>query len=118
MVGVLIGVGLVFWGWSRLSTARESAEWPTVEGVVRSAHVEETGGGRKAKWSPIIRYEYRVEGRLYSSDHLSWAIEKYDTRREAEEIVALFAPDTDITAYYNPADPSESVVLPDPESST
>ena len=112
--GILMAlVGLVcLWGaryWVHLR-GRVGA-WPVVRGRVTARKaIQPTDRGRTSvpafRWSPEVRFSYRVGGASYVGDKIwlpwSWT----NTRRKAEGFLATIPDDVDVR--YDPADPKTS----------
>ena len=92
--------------------------WPTAEGLVTSSNVkvETKTSGRRIKrkttyYEPVITYEYKVDGKQYQGDRVSFSPFKTTDRNEAYEFSHDFITNPEINVRYDPAKPSESVLL-------
>lgn len=110
---LLIGAGLTYWGWNILQTAKASASWPTVEGVVTSSevsHSTDSDGGDS--YSPEVTYRYQVGDVFYENNTIKFGENAYSSRRKAENIAATYPAGRDVTVYYDPDQPDRSVLEP------
>lgn len=82
--------------------------WPSADGTVISgevAIVHSTKGASK----PIIRYSYSVDGKEYESDRYSSTVAR-GSSFWAKEVVDQHPAGSAIKVYYNPENPSKSVL--------
>jgi hypothetical protein len=121
--GLLIagGTALVLFGGFFLKTAWGSHTWPSTPGEVEDIQtIRYTTGsnGSTRTYRYTITYEYRVEGQSYRSDRFSLgsgstASRSYDTSRAARRAgQEAYPPGSEITVYYDPADPTSTVLKP------
>ena len=110
---LMIFLGLVcLWGaryWVRVR--RRVGAWPTVRGrLTERKAIQPTDRGRTSvpgfRWSPEVRYAFRVGNTDYVGDKIwipwSWT----NTRKKAEAFLATIPDDVDVR--YDPADPRTS----------
>jgi len=103
-IGLVFLTGALFSGYhggSQLLTAYRAKDWPTVEGRVIESRLQ----GR----APLVTYEYQAEGRSHRSSmvHVGQfsGIESY-----AEPIVESYREGAAVKVYFDPAEPSRSVL--------
>jgi len=119
-------VAVVFGGWliylagnvvSSCVHGHLSRNWPTVNGKVVDSGVEssvETGthGVLHTSCRPMIKYEYEVSGVSHAGNnwafHTLWST---DTAW-AESIIQKYPTGSQVTVYYDPANPDRSVLEP------
>ena len=107
---LLIGLALLTYGgydYVQQSDAVDDAV--TVEATVVEASVSESTSGRGVSYHPIVEFTYEYRGTEYTGDQLlPGSIESsYDTRSDAESAVEPYDAGTTVTAYVDPAEPSE-----------
>ena len=114
---ILAGIGFLMAfviGGTSMQLGEASTNWPTVEGVIKSAQIGDTGRpareGDSRSYHPEIRYEYLVDGETFTSERISFRLEGIQShaRPEIAEIVASYRPGSKVTVHYNPEDPSVS----------
>jgi hypothetical protein len=112
----LIAGGLIYLLW-QLVEQYPSYTWPTVEGEVvsqqlRAFRVYRRHHSYRAAELSLV-YEYEVAGQKYHSDQYSLWAQKY---REREQTVQAYAANyqqgSPIKVYYDPNDPSRTVLMP------
>ena len=109
----LVGAAIVVFAVWSLIRAWQSEHWPQAIGTVVSSRVDEYYSKGTLMYRPEISYRYSVSGREYVAGRrvfggdagLNW-------RGPAEEIVARYAPNTNVPVRYNPVKPGEAVLLP------
>lgn len=131
----LVGTGY----WTHLySVGADSQFWPTVPATViehgAERHEKSGGGsggstttatprgsvsGSSSTWvsyEPRMTYTYEVDGRQYSSDVIMLAMEEHDTEEQAIRVAESYGGVGDeVTAHYDPDDPSTAVLVVDRE---
>jgi hypothetical protein len=112
-ITILIGLYL---GWRALKDwmkYRLSGNWIPITGLVTSSEVDISVGDEysTSSYTPIIKYTYQLIGKSYESSQISFGSEGKDMKRKkAEALVARYPVDCKPTIYYNPEDPSQSVL--------
>jgi hypothetical protein len=91
----LAGGGFVVNDYAR---ARASVAWPAAEGIVLS---------RLASERAHVRYVYSVDGRSYESTRERSVMGRFEIAEESD-----FRPGESVTVFFNPEDPSYSVLHP------
>lgn len=109
-VALIVALPVALWfALSQISNAKASTSWPTVNARITKSEVEERRGRRgRRTYHANIEYAYSVDGKSYTSDRISYG----GTGEDAEETVARFALGSTHEARYDPANPSESVLVP------
>jgi len=59
---------------------------------------------------PHVRYEYRVDGSAYISDRITVNDFKSSSRKDADAIVAQFQNGSPVSVFFNPKNPSQSLL--------
>jgi len=107
---ILLGVGV-----HNIRGAEESKSWPTVEGEITTAEVldKRKPGERHSTYKARIEYQYSVEGVAHSGDRVSFAGDVSSSNRgAASELTARYREGSKVAIYYDPEDPSDSVLEP------
>ena len=98
------------------SRADQAGDWPSVNGrVVDSGVISNSGGrGNSTTWSPTVRYQYRVNGRMLTGERI-WLSSglSYASAEEAEDFLTPYRPGAPVAVYYNPANPADSALMLD-----
>lgn len=117
--GALFFFGAAYWLYSawqpRVALGLESRSWPSVDATYESGYVSFEGSfaqkNERANYGAVISYTFSVEGNEYFSSVRSATGINFASREEAEAFIADY-PKTGLRAYYNPADPGQSVLEP------
>lgn len=89
----------------------QSLGFPAVEAIVIGSEVEQIDGGEDATYRAKIVYRYVVAGQKFSGNRYRHGFSTGD-RSNVEKIVQSYPAGRITTAYYNPADPAESLLDP------
>lgn len=92
--------------------ARRSQAWPVTEGTVLRSEVVVERVQADDDFHAEVTYRYRLNGREYQGDRIGFGFELSDRLDSAEAIVARYPAGSSILVYYDPADPSQSVLEP------
>jgi hypothetical protein len=110
----LITFGLSFAGVGikNLIEASASRDWPSTPANIISAEVKTGSGGPRnssTRYTPRITYRYTVEGQSYTSDRAAFVYSSSSDKARA--FIRRFPPGAQVPAYYDPADPTEAVLV-------
>lgn len=114
------GVALVLFGISFLKDANASKNWPVAPGQVQATRPQRDTSSRKynATYHYAVTYRYEVSGKSYTNDRYSLGDGPTASKRFQNQGEAIAAARQDypvgqaIDIYYNPAEPSSSVIKP------
>jgi len=109
----IAGVVSLAWHVRLLRRAMASRVWPTVPGRIRSAELREGTGrdiGHEHAW---ITYTYTVYARKLTGWRVRFGWWGDDNQAAAEDY-HIYGSQRDVTVYYNPDDPEQSVLEPGP----
>ena len=114
--GLAIGLLLIIWGglWgfagiSSTQQARESREWPTVEGQILSSWVSEGELRDPPSYYAHVNYSYVVNGVQYDGKRISFGI-SHGSRNYAESIIDKYPAGKLVPVHYDPSDPTVAVL--------
>src|SRR5262245_13310882 len=85
--------------------------YPTADGVVTASEVEIEHDSDGSTYTPQVAYLYSVARQELTGHRLQYQWSSFGPR-EARRIVAQYPPGTAVKVYYNPRDPSDSLLLP------
>jgi len=111
---VIGGIGYFLYKRSQQSgAARQIAQsWPSTTGTVLMSSVQWGSGSHSGSSYPVVVYQYTVSGQSYQSQTIK-AGEQYLNVRvmgQAQATVARYPIGTNVTVYYNPANPANSAL--------
>jgi len=97
----------------KLREAQGAKNWQTASGTithseVRAVRKRELDNRVKVRSAPAIAYEYSVDGKRYQSERISLA--EIIPESDIEPLLARYPLGAQVTVYYNPADPRQSVL--------
>lgn len=102
-----------------LRMALASTNWTIVEGTVLDAHMEERRGrGRNGDdesldtFYPVVRYSYMVGRAKYESARLWYRTDSFGDYSEALRGIRDVHAGKAVDVYYDPREPSRSVLIP------
>lgn len=107
---VLLSAGLIWFlvipSWRNIRGALEAAEWPQASATVIRAKAIESYSQERRHTIYDFRYRYRVGDREFTNSRYSFRFASGDQR----SAVKKYSAGAEITVYYDPDDPSQSVV--------
>jgi len=116
-VGALMGLFVC----RRLIHAMRSSSWLSVEGELISAGLVQThyrgiraGGGSDVETLNFtdFSYCYRVDQQTYGGKRVTFSDHVNKSRRSLKRLQAKYQGQKRVAVYYDPADPSQSVLIP------
>lgn len=113
---VALGVVIMYGAVRGRVRSKQALSWPQVKGkVVSSEAVEDrfrsATGKATIAFVPDITYEYNVNGTNYTGSAVIFGATTYDYIT-ASRICDKFTVDSEPKVYYDPANPQDSVLLP------
>jgi hypothetical protein len=87
----------------------ETREWPEVTGAVISSKGQRIDHN-KERYILEIEYEYAVDGKSYYSKRVS-SSNKMLTLSEKDELLGQYKPQSEVSVYYDPANPKEAYLI-------
>lgn len=112
---MIAGGAVCLWGLWEVFHSHRSGSWPSVDGTVVSSKVvagtSGTGKSRSTTYEAEVKYRYQVDGAAYESDVLRIGQKSMGLKSGAQDDVRRHRPGPE-TVYYDPADPSNSVLEP------
>ena len=109
------GIFLMAWGVYEIKGSNESRNWPSTQGTISSSYIrEQTRRDSKRHTSityfPRVLYQYKVDGRHYTSHRIEFGGESGGMKRMAKKVVDRYPSGKKVTVYYNPQDPKYGVL--------
>jgi hypothetical protein len=115
---VFVGAFAMFVGIENGVKARDSLQWPTVEGKVVSSSIQSertsrgAGGGSSTTYRARVVYEYAVDRTTYNGERIAYGEYATGNPADAERIIEKYPKDKKILVYYMPDNHGESVLEP------
>lgn len=113
-----LGMLLTWFGWEDVRTASGNEAWPSVVGeIVSSTVVQQTITVRKTgrefvTYEPKVKYTYSVAGVAHRGSRIAFRdTGNRETPERAQRLSARYSPGTTVAVYYNPAEPTSSVLV-------
>jgi hypothetical protein len=116
-VGVILFLVGLKTGWDALKDwrrYRKSDNWIPITGLITTSYVNMVPSldESPSQHYPVIKYTYQLMGKSYEGSRVSFGSEKksYEKSKKAERVVARHLAGSQPTVYYDPDDPSQSVL--------
>jgi hypothetical protein len=112
---IFVVLGLVFGylaihNWRR---ARASLAWPTVQGQVLSAFLQEhTDSDEGVSYDPKVTYTYTVSGTEYQNDQIAFGGVSSSSKSKAQAYLERYIVEDPVTVHYDPDNPKLAVLEP------
>lgn len=111
----LAGGLLLFFAIRTRKKSSASLSWPSTTGTIHSSTVRRNSstdedGHTSYTFSPIVEYDYLVNGQAYKGKTIHYGITPSPSMATAQKEVDRFAPGMQVTVFYNPEKPNEAVL--------
>ena len=104
-----------------LDPAQAVRHWQAAPGHVESSRImvsSPEGHPDQTRWEPYVQYLYTVNGEVYHGDQLyAVATALPGDHSSAEDLTRRFPTGKAVVVYYNPQEPSRSVLIREGDSS-
>ena len=116
LLSTLVGVGSMYYVIvAPLMSMRDAGDWVETPCVIRESSVERhthnrAGERHEGFYSIAVNYDYRYEGREYTSDRYDFYEVSTGEDEWKKEVVAEIPPGTETVCFVNPNDSSEAVL--------
>lgn len=110
----VLGIAMALWGLTQRSKANAlvgaARTWPTVPAIMTGTEIVRGGSNRAPTFSPVVRYEYELEGRKYVGTRLRAGYVKVGSRGAAERMLQPYPVGASVPVRYDPADIQSSLL--------
>ncbi len=112
MIALLL-FAVVFGGFGiyKYNIGKESESWPKVSGEVTSSTLSRTTSDGKTKYAPSVKYNFKVDGADYTGNEIS-LVTSYSKKTKADAVLDKYPSGKKVDVYYDPVDPSRSILEP------
>lgn len=102
--------------WSDVKQAR-AGKWPSCDGKLVERGVRKVQRGEETRTEIALRYTYNVSGTDYRGGRIAIGDMSYSDAKDAKrDLDDLYPAGKPVKVYYNPEEPSEAVLEPQPMS--
>lgn len=110
----LVGIACLVIAHRTKQRGRESANWPTVTGIVLSSQLaEDSDSDNRRLYGASIRYGYSVAGKSYESDRVKWGGDyKTSTGGWARKQIEKYPVGAQVKVHYDGSKPEVAVLEP------
>lgn len=91
-------------------TAR-THQWPKVAARIERSGIERSNGDRNDPYEVVIGFVYSAEGREFHSSQVSTHPKRFGNYSKAQRLLDGLKGERELTAWYNPQQPSEAILL-------
>ncbi|MBN2790385.1 MAG: DUF3592 domain-containing protein [Candidatus Delongbacteria bacterium] len=118
-----VGLGLSYKGYSTISLAKESLDWPSTTGKIILSEIRHKSsrsgkGNRTSSYHADIKYTYTIGTMLLTGDRVSYGDYGSSDRGHASSIVRRYPVAKKVRVYYMKDQPAEAVLEPGITGST
>ncbi len=103
----LIGIYMLILGRRSMQGGTASLTWPKTPGRILTSQVKR---GVKGSARADITYSYSVAGQSHTGSRVNFSFGS--NLNESSRLVNANPANSDVTVFYNPADPAEAVLVP------
>ncbi|MBN8712260.1 MAG: hypothetical protein BGO12_18025 [Verrucomicrobia bacterium 61-8] len=109
----LIGATIAGFGVRTVLQARESATWPSAQGIILSSTVKTQSDSDGTTYKPEVTYTYTVDGTEYRGDLIAYGMKGSSASYGfAQHYDKKYPEGSTIPVAYDPAKPQTSVLEP------
>lgn len=107
-------VMLIVWS-SQRKKAKAAEAWPTIQGVILSAglqehrHHDSKTHRTSVTYEPMVTYQYSLMGQSYQGNSLAFGHASYDYN-SANRKIAAYPQGAQVMVHYDPVDPAKAVL--------
>lgn len=113
MLALGLGVGLIVYTLRSAALGRISLAWPSVTGEVSRALLVQEESGEGPLYRPSVSYRYSVDGRIYAGSNAFFGSRfGIPLRASVSARVSRLSSEGHVPVFYDPQDPSRSVLDP------
>lgn len=117
---ILAGIIVAAFGANKVWLGYQSSHWPQVQGIVRTSTVEESfkteksgnGSKRYRVYEATLTYDYRVDGRDFTGDRISFGHGPTRNKHPMQSYVDRLPVGSEVIVFYQPENPDRSVLIP------
>jgi hypothetical protein len=117
-----VGIWLILRSVRERKKVGESANWPSVTGVITDSSINKNISASEddniPSYSPSISYSYQIGGKDYESKRLMFGAKQSGSYKSAAAVADRYPVGASTPVFYNPADPAEVVLERQSKSST
>lgn len=104
----IVGLWSACSGISGLFAVAQVKFWPTTQGLLRAKDLWVTGRGNT--WIPLMKYDYAVNGGIYTGEKISYDKISAGSKEELVEALSSYVPGMPVTVHYKPGNPATAVL--------
>ena len=109
------GVGVLYLGVNSIDAANDSKNWPTTSGSIIFSEFQQKpaqSGRESPTYIADIKYTYKVNGKKYNSDVVSFGQYSTSNRKHLYAELKKYPLGCQVVVYYNPEDHQHAVLEP------
>jgi hypothetical protein len=114
LVMLLFGGAGWYFAWKGGLAASASSEWQPVDAKILRARATQNAHG---DWSPDVAYEYVIAGERYESSQVRIFTANRTSLQGARAVAHRYHATQRVTAYVDPSDHMQAVLIPGPQRS-
>jgi len=109
--GGLTGAGLLIAGIYQRNRVATSQSWPQTSATVTGGSIVTETSNDSTGYSVSLNYEYFANGVKYTGKRIGFTRRVFSRRHRAHAELERYPVDAVVTVYFNPAKPSEAVLV-------
>lgn len=96
----------------RYFRAKNSAQWPQVQGVITSSHLVAGRFKQTRGYRPEIQYRYQVGSTEYVGSRRSFDRPRLSSEAASQSVLDAYPLGKTVTVFYDPKDPASALLEP------
>jgi hypothetical protein len=110
VLATCFAAGVLVWLAVNMCWGRQSEGWPDTEGTILSARTRRQGDIHSTQYVVDVRYEYEVEGKVYTSGRRTFGRRYVTGWQSAADVAEEYPPGAKVRVYYHPDNPKRAVL--------
>jgi hypothetical protein len=111
VICVVVGLALIGFSFYQRSRLRASENWLPIPAMIAHAELLTSATTDSSEYRILVVYEYVANGVQYTGKRIGFGPRSYIRKKRAEAELARYPEGSTVTAYFNPENPGEAVLV-------
>jgi hypothetical protein len=116
VICVVVGIAMIAYSLFQRSRLRASASWVPTAATIAHAELLTSATTDSAEYRISVAYEYVVNGVRYTGKRIGFGPRSYTRKKRAQAELERYPVGCTVTAYFDPENPGDAVLVRDAPS--